>query len=274
MRNEIGVLVSLKRERSPLDAVEAFGLRTCEIMGGGEENWTDENADRLREEAARRGIRISVLGAGWPGPCVWDFVDGPNTLGIVPRAYRMRRLETLLAAAPFAKRLGAPAVRTHIGFVPEDPSTEIFREVVAAMRYLMREYEKLDLEFWLETGQETPVTLVRLIQAVGSEKIGVNLDPANLVMYGKANPIDAIGLLGPHLRNIHAKDGMYPTDPIRLGAEVPLGTGRVRYPEFLRALAGIGFEGDLIIEREISGERQRRDIATGVEYLRKLLAEI
>jgi sugar phosphate isomerase/epimerase len=114
---------------------------------------------------------------------------------------------------------------------------------------------------------------VRLIEATGQKNVGVNLDPANLVMYGKANPIDALELLAPHLRSIHAKDGLYPTDPMKLGREVKIGTGRVRYPEFVKRLAEIGFKGDFIIEREISGEEQRRDIAEAVTYLRGLLAE-
>jgi len=78
-------------------------------------------------------------------------------------------------------------------------------------------------------------------------------------------------VLGEYVRNVHAKDGLYPTDPMRLGSEVKVGQGRVRFPEFVKRLGEIGFKGEFIIEREISGEEQRRDIAATVEYLRGLL---
>jgi sugar phosphate isomerase/epimerase len=129
------------------------------------------------------------------------------------------------------------------------------------------------MEFWFETGQETPVTLLRLIRAVGTGNLGVNLDPANLVLYGKANPVDSLDVLGPYVRNLHAKDGFYPTDPMELGREVKVGEGAVNWPRLVTRLGEIGFSGEFIIEREISGEQQRRDIADTVGCLRRLLGE-
>jgi sugar phosphate isomerase/epimerase len=114
--------------------------------------------------------------------------------------------------------------------------------------------------------------MLRLIQAVGTDNLGVNLDPANLILYGKGNPVDALDLLGPYVRNVHVKDGLYPTDPMRLGREVQVGEGRVRFPELFRRLHETGFAGELIIEREISGAEQDRDIEATVLYLRELLA--
>ena len=108
---------------------------------------------------------------------------------------------------------------------------------------------------------------------VGTGNLGVNLDPANLILYGKGNPIDALDVFGGHVRNVHAKDGMYPTDPMKLGREVKVGEGRVRFPEFVKRLGEVGFTGEFIIEREISGEQQKRDIADTVEYLKKLVDE-
>jgi len=100
--------------------------------------------------------------------------------------------------------------------------------------------------------------------------LGINLDPANLILYGKGNPIDALDVFGKYVRNIHAKDGLYPTDPMKLGKEAKVGTGRVRFPEFVRRLNEIGFSGEFIIEREISGEQQARDILETIKYLQEL----
>ena len=113
--------------------------------------------------------------------------------------------------------------------------------------------------------------ILRFIEEVGLDNLGINLDPANLLMYGKGNPIDALHVFGKHVRAIHAKDGMPPTNGRELGPEVKVGTGFVRYPQFLPALLDCGFEGDLTIEREISGEQQNKDIRDTIAYLDGLL---
>jgi L-ribulose-5-phosphate 3-epimerase len=272
MNNEVGVMVGLQAEGADFEQPSALGLKVCQLVSWDPAVWTPENADRTRAEAARRGIRITSFWAGYPGKTVWDFVEGPTTIGIVPAEHRAARVAALKAAGPFAKRLGVPAVITHLGFVPENAGDPLFKDVVAAVRDIALSFQKLGLEFWFETGQETPVTLLRLMQAVGTPNLGVNLDPANLILYGRANPIDALDVFGRFVRNVHAKDGLYPTDPLKLGEEVKVGQGRVRFPEFIRRLKEVGFTGELIIEREISGEQQRKDIAETVGYLRKLVA--
>ena len=115
------------------------------------------------------------------------------------------------------------------------------------------------------------MTMLRLIERVETGNLGINLDPANLILYGKGNPIDALDVFQRYVRGIHAKDGLYPTDPMKLGTEVKVGTGRVRFPEFVRRLEGKGFDGAYIIEREISGAEQRADIAETATYLEDLL---
>jgi L-ribulose-5-phosphate 3-epimerase len=272
MNNDIGVIATLQPEGPSLKEVGDFGLKCCQLVSWKPQLWTREAAARLVEESGSTGVRITAFWAGWPGPAKWDLIEGPATLGLVPWDYRHQRVEALQAAGDFAKLLGVPAVITHLGFIPESPVGTLFGEVVEAVRGVAEHYQSLGLEFWFETGQETPVTMLRLIQQVGTANLGVNLDPANLIMYGKANPIDALDVLGEYVRNVHAKDGLYPTDPMKLGPEVKVGQGRVRFPEFVKRLGEIGFKGEFIIEREISGPQQRRDIAETVEYLRGLLA--
>jgi len=267
----VGVITSLPPEGSPLAHVREFGLPVCQLCCWRPELLTDARADAVRAESQATGVRITSLWAGWPGPAKWNFTEGPATLGIVPREFRAARVAALERAGPFAKRAGLAAVVTHLGFIPENPGDPLFAEVVAVVRDIASHAKHLGLEFWFETGQETPVALLRLIQEVGTGNLGVNLDPANLILYGKASPVDALDVFGRHVRSVHAKDGLYPTDPMSLGREVKVGQGRVRFPEFVQRLEESGFDGAYIIEREISGEQQSRDIAETVGYLEKLL---
>ena len=111
----------------------------------------------------------------------------------------------------------------------------------------------------METGQESPVTMLRAIEDAGTGNINVNLDTANLILYGKGEPVGALDVLGKYVRGLHAKDGMYPTDPKRLGREVAIGQGRVNFPEVMKSLRRLNYAGPITIEREISGPRQEPD---------------
>lgn len=160
---------------------------------------------------------------------------------------------------------------THVGFIPENPSSSEYFEVVEAVRAIAKHAEDNGQNFLFETGQETPTELVRLISDVGYENLGVNLDPANLLMYGKANPVDAVEIFGKLIKGVHGKDGVYPTDGYSLGKETRIGDGRVNYPVFMEKLKEMGYNGAITIEREITGEKQIEDIRYAKEYLEKLI---
>lgn len=273
MRDRIGVISRLPEEGSFAEQVTDLGLKVCQLVSWEPALWTAGRAVRVREQRAEGGVRICAFWAGWPAPAVWDFVEGPTTLGIVPAKYRQERVEVLKRAGDFARQLEVKAVITHLGFIPENAGDPAFKEVVEAVREIALHYQQMGLEFWFETGQETPVTMRRLIEQVGTDNLGINLDPANLILYGKGNPIDALDVFGEQVKNLHVKDGFYPTDPMKLGEEVPVGQGKVCFPEFVSRLGEIGFAGEYIIEREISGEEQKKDIRATVTYLKELLGE-
>ena len=269
---EIGVMNSLANGGRCFEHVSQFGMRVCQLVSWDPSLATPEIAITAKAEAARAGVRICAMWGGVPGPAKWNFTEGPTTLGLVPPEYRRDRVAALKRWVDFAVQVGAPAVITHCGFIPENMTDPNYLPVVAAIREVAEYGKAKGIGFWFESGQETPIVLLRTIEQIGTGNLGINLDPANLILYGKGNPIDALDVIGAHVRNIHVKDGLYPTNGNNLGREVPVGQGRVRFPEFIRRLKEVGYTGELIIEREISGEQQIRDIRQCVTDLKKWLA--
>jgi len=248
--------------------VHDLGLPTCQVFVNEIEA---ELVSRLRQALDRYQIEATSLVVGGPGKEVWDFYQGPLTIGLVPRETRAARIAHIKKASDFAKQCGIPAVQTHCGFIPENPNDPVYKETVAAMREVAAYCKRNGQNFRYETGQETPITLVRAIQDVGIDNQGVNFDLANLILYGKANPTDAIELLRPYVQGVHAKDGMWPTNPKELGQEVPIGKGKVDFPRIITRLKELNYRGAVTIEREISGPQQLEDVREAKTYLEKLI---
>ena len=230
-----------------------------------------ELVKRLRQALEKHQIEATSLVVGGPGKEVWDFYQGPLTIGLVPRETRAARIAHIKKASDFAKQCDIAAVQTHCGFIPENPNDPVYKETIGALREVVGYCKNNGQNFRYETGQETPLTLVRAIQDVGFDNQGVNFDLANLILYGKANPVDAIELLGPYVQGIHAKDGMWPTNPKELGQEVPIGKGKVDFPRIIERLKQLNYRGAVTIEREISGPKQVEDVRDAKMYLEKLI---
>jgi len=265
----LGLILGIGRD--PHDAiakVHDLGFPTCQAF-------VDEIdsvlAGRLREALNKYQIEATSLVVGGPGREVWDFYGGPLTIGLVPRETREARIAHIKKASDFAKQCGIAAVQTHCGFIPENPNDPVYKETVTAMRDVAGYCKRNGQNFRYETGQETPIALVRAIQDVGLDNQGVNFDLANLILYGKANPVDAIELLGPYVQGIHAKDGLWPTNPKELGQEVPIGKGKVDFPRIIGRLKELNYRGAVTIEREISGPQQAEDVRAAKAYLEKLI---
>jgi L-ribulose-5-phosphate 3-epimerase len=245
-----------------------LGLPTCQVFVDEIET---QLVGRLRRALDNQQIEATSLVVGGPGKEIWDFYQGPLTIGLVPRETRAARIAHIKKASDFAKQCGIPAVQTHCGFIPENPNDPVYKETVAAMREVAAYCKCNGQNFRYETGQETPITLVRAIQDVAMDNQGVNFDLANLILYGKANPADAIELLGPYVQGIHAKDGMWPTNPKELGQEVPIGKGKVDFPRIIARLKELNYHGAVTIEREISGPQQLEDVREAKRYLENLI---
>jgi len=251
--------------------LKELGFDTCQLVCWEEHRFTDAFADTVNRLTREFGITITAFWCGYGPPTRFDFYEGPITVGLVPAPYRLARMETLIKAGTFAHKIGVTDVVTHAGFIPENPNDPDYAGTISALKEIARRYQPTGQYLLFETGQETPITLLRTIQDMGMENVGVNLDPANLILYGKANPVDALDTIGKWVRGVHAKDGNYPTDGRYLGEETALGKGRVDFPRFIAKLKALGYDGAITIEREISGEEQIKDILDAKAVLEKLL---
>lgn len=265
---KIGVLVSLgQNAREEIKKVRDLGLASCQMSSWDPAQRTDEIAAVIKQACADFEVEISALWTGYPGPSTWNFTEGPSTIGLVPPEYREMRVAALIQGAEYAERLGVPDTITHAGFIPENPADPLYAGTIEALTKVAARAKELGIHFCFETGQETPITLLRAMTDIGTGNLGINLDPANLLMYGKANPVDALDIIGPYVRGVHAKDGEYPTEPTSLGVEKPMGEGRVNFPVLVPKLKSFGYEGALTIEREISGDKQIEDIKRAISIL-------
>lgn len=277
MKNELGVLIGYNPNTdlvAKFKEAQASGFTTCQLCMWSPPMFKDDKcAENVKNAIAETGFKVTAIWAGWSGPCEWNFTMGPSTIGIVPPAYRLERCKVLMDASDFALKVGVNRIITHAGFIPEDPADPNFAGTVSALRWLCKNMKSKGQYFLFETGQETPVTMLRTIQAIGTDNIGINFDTANLILYGKANSVDALDVFGKYVMETHIKDGMYPTDGMELGHEVPVGQGKANIPGVVKKLKELGFQGSFTIEREISGEKQKRDIEMARDLLIKCMEE-
>jgi sugar phosphate isomerase/epimerase len=271
---QLGVVVWVGDGQMPDSAiarVRNLSFSSCQI---GFHNLRPGDAAPLKAALEKHDVRATALMELGPGPMIWNFYQGPETIGLVPPATRRARIEALKLAADVAQSCGIPAIHTHCGFIPENPNDALYPQIVAAVREVAGYAKERGLIFLCETGQETPITLLRMIQGTGLDNVFVNLDLANLILYGKGNPVDALDVIGPLVRGIHAKDGRFPTNPRNLGEEVPIGQGDVNFHEVLVKLKKLNYKGPMTIEREIEGAQQQADIRASKIFLEKRIAEV
>jgi sugar phosphate isomerase/epimerase len=198
-----------------------------------------------------------------------------RTVGFIPRETRAGRERRTYEACDFAAEVGAAGIATHIGFVPEDASDEDYIAVRAMVRRICDYAAKRNQTFALETGQEPAPVLLDFIRDVDRENLGINFDPANMILYGTGDPVEALGILGKHVLSVHCKDGDWPPkdQPNALGKEKPLGAGAVGIERFLAKLRQVGYKGPLTIEREgVDPSQWVTDVTAAIRLLENLKA--
>ena len=271
----VGVIVRLSQDiEAEIKKVHDFGMKTCQLNCWDMTMYTPELAERTVAACKQYDVKVSGVWAGYSGPKVWDFVSGPLTLGLLPEAYRSQRVEDLKRGSDFAEMIGCDKVITHVGFIPENLNEVGYNGMVVALREVAKYMEKKGQCFLFETGQETPVTMLRCFEQVACDNLGVNLDTANLILYGRANPVDALDVFGDKVKNLHAKDGFYPINGRELGRETRIGEGKVDFRGVIKKLHDLGYDSHITIEREISGEQQIADIRYAKQYLQNIIDEV
>ena len=272
----VGLLVSpYGAPEATIKRVHDMGFSNCFLsLDGYIGKFTPGAANEIRDLLARYELVATTVEVVGPGPLEWNFLRGPATIGLVPPGTRAARIDALRQLSDFARLLGIEQVQTHCGFIPEDPGDALYPQVVDAIRTVARHCQANGQSFLMETGQETPTTLSRVIRDVNLPNLGVGLDTANLILYGKANPVDDVDIIGSHVRAVHAKDGKWPTDPSQLGEEVLIGQGKVDFRTVLASLHRLGYTGAITIERETSGPQQIEDVKNEKAYLERIIDDV
>lgn len=255
-----------------VESVAAFGVSCGQLGVHGTADLAPGAAERWR--AALDGSELEIVTAfqSFEGESYASIPICAQTVGYVPAATRREREQRTYAVSDFARLLGIPGVAAHIGCLPEDPSDAEYRAVLELVRRVCDHCARNGQTFALETGQEPAAALLEFLHAVDRPNLGVNFDPANMILYGSGEPMEALRTLREHVLTVHCKDGTWPETPGEWGRETPLGDGDVGMERYVRTLREIGYAGPLVIEREIVGEEQRADIGRAIALLNRIRA--
>lgn len=193
------------------------------------------------------------------------------TGGIAPDATWEQNLKNMWQDAVLASQLGLKLVTFHAGFLPHEETDPAFGRTVARLEMVAEIFDAREIDLGLETGQETAAELAALLKHVNYRNVGVNFDPANMILYDKGDPVEALRVLAPWLKQVHIKDAVRTKIPGTWGEEVPVGTGEVDWPKFFATLQEVNFTGNLVIERE-AGDQRMTDIGTARDLVLNQLA--
>jgi sugar phosphate isomerase/epimerase len=250
--------------------VKAVGVR-CGQLGIPGDMPLEGAAQRWKEALAAEEFRVVTVFAAYEGESYTDIATVQRTVGFIPPATRAAREARTCEISDFAASLGVASIACHIGFVPEDTASPDYLAVREVVRRVADYAGRNGQTFALETGQEPAQMLLRFIEDAGRPSLRINFDPANMILYGSGEPVEALGVLAPYVVSVHCKDGDWPESPGALGRERRLGEGSVGIERFIAKLKAIGYRGTLNIEREGHEPGQKwRDIKDAVAFLKRL----
>ncbi len=259
------------------DVIAELSVPTIQLHAPHPEKRNQASAEDFNAQLHQMGVKCTAVFGGFEGESYADIPTVVRTVGLVPPETRQSRLAEMRQISDFAKCLGCDTVALHLGFVPHDTAAKDYAPIVDVTRQLCDHCESNGQFLHLETGQETADGLLQFIDQVDRANLKINFDPANMILYGTGDPIEALQKVGQHVRSVHCKDGTWSDKPGETwGAEVPLGQGDVGMENYLRTLHQIGYTGPLTIEREIpqDPDRQRAEIGQAIELLKRLRSEI
>jgi sugar phosphate isomerase/epimerase len=258
---EVGLMFwGEKQPEKTIAAVKALGIHCGHLgfaghvpLGGVGKAW--------RAAAEEQDFALTSIWAAFEGESYADMPTVQRTVGFIPEATRAAREARSREVIDAGAELGVGIFACHIGFVPEDEASRDFVAVRDMVRRLCDYAAKYNMTFALETGQEAAHVMMRFIDAVDRPNLKINFDPANMILYGTAEPIGALEVMAPRVVSVHCKDGNWPPKDQKdaLGMEMPLGEGAVGMDRFVAKLKQIGYRGPLTIEREVSLDQDMDD---------------
>lgn len=261
------------------DVVRELQIPSIQLHAPHQQTRTKENADAFLAKCTDAGVTITCVFGGFEGESYADIATTARTVGLVPEETRAARLQEMKEISDFAHLLGVDAVGLHIGFVPEDTNSDSYKDLLDTTRDLLDHVKANGQNVHLETGQETADHLLQFIADVQRDNLYINFDPANMILYGTGEPIEALRKVGQHVRSVHCKDATWAAEEVRgkeWGREVALGDGDVGMENYLQTLHDLGYDGPLTIEREIPEDpaQQKADIGKAVSLLESLKQKI
>ena len=252
-----------------LSQLESFGLQSMQL---GVPPAVDCAAALPGWKSALASSPVTITSAvcSYQGEDYSDLERVHESVGFTTAKYRPLRIERTREISAFAKELGIRALSCHIGFIPEDRTSQLYADLLELTRTLCDATAANGQNFVLETGQESATVLLQFIADVNRPNLKINFDPANMILYGSGDPLQALTLLQQHVLSVHCKDGRSPARTGELGHECALGDGEVDFPGFLRLLKNINYTGSLTIEREEPDQtRKAADVRTAIQRLNK-----
>ncbi|MGO9240481.1 MAG: sugar phosphate isomerase/epimerase family protein [Bryobacteraceae bacterium] len=252
--------------------ITALGVEVCQLAVVGERELSPELAVAYRQALAAAGLEAVTIFAAYEGESYADIPAVMRTVGFMPRSTCAAREARTRAVIDFGAAAGVPSFGCHIGFVPEERNAD-YVDVREVVRRIADYAASHGMTFCLETGQEPAPLLMEFLEDVGRPNVKINFDPANMVLYGSGEPIEAFRLLAPYVVSIHGKDGEWPdpATPGALGTERPLGSGAVDIGKFVRTVRECGYRGTINVESGVHGDEPHHvTLRTAVEMLKRL----
>ena len=272
---ELGVIFWASSAKPALEQIQGFkalGVRCAQMGIAGDFDPTGKAAE-WKAACHTEDFTLLTVTAAYNGEDYADIPTVVRTVGFIPPATRHEREARTIALCDFAHAVGIPVFACHIGFVPHDRDNLDYLAVQAMVKRICDHCAIHGMNFHLETGQEPAEVLFDFLVDTGRPNLLINFDPANMILYGTGDPIEAMEVLKGFIASIHAKDGDWPdaTKPGSLGSEKPLGAGAVGIPRFVAKLKEIGYAGPIVIEREgTSPEQWNSDMRAAIEFLKPL----
>ena len=275
---QIGVFTSVGAGLGlDLDLAGKMGLPTIQLHTPPLGQRDQAHADKILATLAPYGISITAVFGGFEGESYATIPTVVETVGLMPASTRQKRLDEMFEISDFAKMIGCDVIALHLGFVPHDTTDPAYQDIVAVTQQLCQHAANNGQAVHLETGQETADGLVTFIQDTKCDNLFVNFDPANMILYGAGDPIEAVEKIGSLIKSVHCKDAKWAANPGQeWGVETKLGDGDVGMKTFLQTLQKIGYTGPLTIEREIpqTPEKQQAEIDHAVDLLKQLKEQL